>query len=1029
MFKPVCYSLCFLLIAGIVSADEKPAKTKIDFVKDVEPILAKHCYDCHGPDEAEGRLRLDAKKIVFKGGINGPSIIRGKSDKSLLYKRIVSDELGDQMPVDADPLSDAETKLIRDWIDQRAPWPDEVGAQVASLEKHWSYLVPERPDYPKLKNPGWVRNAIDAFVLARLEKEGLGPSPEAEKVKLLRRVTLDLIGVPPTLDEVDTFLADESPNAYMKVVDRLLASPKYGERWAIPWLDAARYADSNGYQRDGRREFWAYRDWVVHALNDDMGFDQFTIEQIAGDLLLNATKDQQIATGFHRGTMANVEAGTDPDEEYFLATIDRVNTTGTVWLGTSLECGQCHSHKYDPITQKEYYQIYAFFNNTEKEIQSVGSRRDFIGPKVALDLSPKLEKERSRLKIQLEALKKENQQLTKSLKAKQPLWETELAKGKNQSGWKVLEPVKHESLEGAALKKRDDNSLLAVGNRPGTDIYEVVAKTDQKKMTAFRVEIMTDPSLPGGGPGRAKPGNFILSEFKVEAAPADKPEAFQKVELVETIADYSQKNWPVKNAIDGNRKTGWAVGGQFGQGHHAVFVAKSRVGFEKGTVLRFTLDQQYGNGRTIGCFQLMATSGSPGMLGVPENIRKLASTVTKKRNAKQKKQLGDFFLSQSKGYKELQARVKKVQSDYDKIQPPTSLVMQELEKPRVTRMFQRGDFLKPTEEVKPGTPASLNPFPKGAPNNRLGLAQWLVDRQNPLVARVTMNRHWLEFFGRGIVESIEEFGSQGDPPSHPELLDWLAVEFMEKDWSFKTIHRLIVTSATYRQSSNVSPELLERDPYNMLYARGPRFRIRAEYIRDNALAIAGLLADKMYGPPVFPVQPDGVWNHIGVASNAWKTSSGLDMHRRGLYVYWRRTVPYPSFMNFDAPSREACTVKRSLSSTPLQALTLMNDPAYFEAAVALSGRMVTEIKKDASPAERVEYGFRLATSRRPNSLEVEILVKRYESELARYKKNKKAVDQLLEKWKVPAGVDRAEFAAWVHVANILFNLDEVITKG
>ncbi|MCH7989527.1 MAG: DUF1549 domain-containing protein [Planctomycetes bacterium] len=748
------FLLVIVITTSLLHADDQPAEKKIDFVKDIEPILAKHCYDCHGPDTAEGQLRLDAKKIVFKGGVNGPSIVRGKSQKSLLFKRIAGSDDGEQMPLDTDPLSKDQIELIRKWIDQRAPWPDEVGAQVASIEKHWAYVKPVQPKQPNVKNPLWVRNAIDAFVSARLEKEGMSPSPEAETLRLLRRVTIDLIGISPTLEEINNFVDDKSPDAYEKAVDRLLASPKYGERWAIPWLDAARYADSNGYQRDGRREYWAFRDWVIRALNDDMPFDQFTIEQIAGDLLPNATKSQIIATGFHRGTMANVEAGTDPEEEYVLATIDRVNTTGTVWLGTSIECGQCHSHKYDPFSQKEYYQLYAFFNNTQKEIQSTGSSRQFIGPKISLDLDSKQQKQKQRLKADLGRLKKQEKQLTKLLKADQPMWEQTLAASES-SGWKVLEPETYESLEGAALKKRSDNSLLATGNFPGTDIYQITTTTDLQNITAFRIEILTDPTLPDGGPGRAKPGNFILSEFQVEVASVETPDQFQPVTLTDATADYSQPKWPVKNAIDGKRKTGWAIGKQFGQGHHAVFIAETKVGFAKGTRLRFTLDQQYGNARTIGCFQLLATSGNPGMLGVPEAIRKLAVTPADKRNNKQKKKLSDFFLSQSKNYKQLQTRIKQAQTAYDKIQPPTSLVMKELEKPRMTRIFKRGDFLNPGDPVQPGTPASLHPFPNEAPKNRLGLAQWLVDKENPLTARVIVNRHWAEFFGRGIVETVE----------------------------------------------------------------------------------------------------------------------------------------------------------------------------------------------------------------------------------------------------------------------------------
>jgi mono/diheme cytochrome c family protein len=1021
------------LLAAEKTEKAKPlppaAKRKVDFVKDIQPLLAQHCVDCHGPDDHQGYLRLDAKKIVFQGGLSGPTVKPGKSAESILVRRIAGIGHEKQMPPDGDGLSNEQIGLIRAWIDQGANWPDGVGPDITELPKHWAYVKPTRPKPPTVKNKAWVRNDIDRFVLAKLEAMRLTPSNEETKERLLRRVTLDLTGLPPTLAEIDAFVADKSEQAYEKVVDRLLKSPRYGERWAIPWLDAARYTDSNGYQRDGRRVYWAYRDWVVKALNADMPFDQFTIEQIAGDLLPEATLNQRIATGFHRGTMANVEAGTDPEEEHVLAVIDRVNTTGTVWLGTSIECGQCHEHKYDPFTQRDYYRLYAFFNNTEKEIARRGSGRDFTGPKIDLPLDAKRAAMRTSVKTEIARVEKQVAALSSELGKKQPAWEQAVATMRDDSNWTVLKAESLESAEVGGLRKLDDNSILAGGNFPGTDVYHVTAKTDLPRITAFRLEILTDPSLPAGGPGRAKPGNFILSEFRVEAADPKTPTKFKPVKLSSPIADFSQTKWPVTAAIDGNRKTGWAIAPQFGRRHHAVFRTQSPAGILKGAVLRFTLDQQYGNSRTIGRFQLLATQGDPAMLGTPMRIRELVKQPAKKRTKKQKTELGNFFLAQSKELTALKNQLKKLKTQAEKIKPITTLVMKEIAKPRVTRVFTRGDFLKPGEVVSAGVPKILNPWPKNAPDNRLGFAQWLVSNENPLVARVTVNRHWAEFFGRGIVETVEDFGSQGDAPTHPQLLDWLATGFMENGWSVKTLHKTIVMSAVYRQSSRVTPELLARDLYNLWYARGPRFRLKAEFIRDNALAIAGLLSEKMYGPPVFPFQPAGVWNHIGQASNAWTTSSGEDLHRRGLYTYWRRTVHYPSFANFDAPSREACTVKRSRSNTPLQALTLLNDPVYFEAATALATRMMTEPSTNTTIEKRIEYGFRLATGRRSVARETSILLNRYRSELARYRKTPATAKLLIGKWKMPAGADPAEFAAWIHVGNILLNLDETITKG
>ena len=791
-----------------------------------------------------------------RGGLAGPSVIPGKPDKSLLMLRILGKGTGKRMPLEADPLSAKETALIKAWIEQGANWPDGIGSKATSVKRHWAYVAPQRPTIPAVKNRAWIRNAIDAFVLSKLEENHFQPASPADRQRLLRRVTLDLTGIPPTIDEIDAFLNDDSPNAYKKVVERLLASPRYGERWAVPWLDAARFADSNGYQRDGRRNVWAFRDWVITALNADMPFDRFTIEQIAGDLLPGATESQKIATGFHRGTMANVEAGTDPEEEHFLAVVDRVNTTGTVWLGTTMECAQCHNHKYDPFTQQDYYGLYAFFNNTEKEIRSAGSRRDFVGPKMSLPLTSDKQRRLSEITSAIAKLTAEQKRRTKSLKPKLKQWQTKLAN------------------DAAARKK------------------------------------------------------------------------------------------------------------------------------------------------------------------LPKRIRALLAA--RKQNRKQQIALASYFYRLNPEYRSVASRLAKLQAESKRLTPPTTLIMKELDKPRITRVFKRGDFLKPIgDPVQPNTPRVLPRTTEAKQPDRLSLANWLVSRKNPLTARVIVNRHWAEFFGRGIVSTLEDFGTQGEPPSHPELLDWLAVEF-QCDWSVKRLHRLIVTSATYRQSARVLPMVRRRDPENRLLARGPRRRLQAEFVRDNALEVAGLLSRKMHGPPVFPVQPPGVWNHIGVASNLWATSKGADLYRRGLYVYWRRTVPYPSFINFDAPSREACTVQRSRSNTPLQALTLLNDPVYIEAAVAFAGRMLTELPKNASAEDRIRWAFRAATSREPRSMEVRILLNRYRHELLRYQNKPAAAKILLAKWL--SGIqpfqadgqagkpDLRKLAAWTHVTNVLLNLDETISR-
>ena len=827
---------------GDDSAPEKPVR--IDFARDVRPIFVEHCIACHGEKVQEAAFRLDAKKDFLRGGDSGQAIVPGKGGESLLLARISGDDEGDRMPLDRDPLSDEQIAVIKSWIDQGANWPDDADEQAI---RHWAFEKPQRPEIPPVQKGDWPRNPIDAFVLARLQAEQLQPSPEASKERLLRRVSLDLTGLPPTIDEIDAFLADESPDAYEKVVDRLLASPHYGERWAIPWLDAARFADSNGYQRDDRREAWSYRDWVIRALNDNMPFDQFTIEQIAGDLLPDPTAEQRIATGFHRNTMANVEAGTDVEEQRVLAVFDRVNTTGTVWLGITMQCAQCHDHKYDPFTQADYYRLFAFFNNTQPEIETADRNRDFTGPKMEL---PEPERKTARREL-VEAEQTATAESLKVLKA---------------------QLLKHQ------------------------DAWE-----------------------------------------------ADLP--------------------------------------------------------------------------------LLESDGE-----IPDAIQGILKKPVKERNVDEKKELQQYYLARFASYNELLERQKHLKEQAEELAVDTTLVMAERDEPRMTHVFKRGDFLAPGDEVKPGTPAVLHAFSGGESPDRLDLARWLVDPENPLVARVAVNRYWGEYFGAGLVDTPEDFGTQGSRPTHPELLDWLATEFMASGWDVKAMHRLIVTSATYRQSSKITSVLLEKDPYNRLYARGPRFRMRAELIRDNALAISGLLSEKMHGPPVFPRQPDGIWNHIGRTSNLWKTSTGEDLYRRGVYVYWRRTVPYPSFVNFDAPSREACVVERSRSNTPLQALTLMNDPVFVEAAAALSQRLREE-NPQASPSERVEHAFRLATGRRPHPAEQEILTARYERELARYQQDASAAEKMAETWNAGDAVDAAEFAAWLHVANIILNLDEVITKG
>jgi hypothetical protein len=841
-----------------------PAATKaIDFVRDIQPLFAERCNFCHGEDDQQAQLRLDAKAIVLKGGKSGRLFDAGKSSESLLIKRLIGIG-GKQMPLDDEPLSAEQIGLVRAWIDQGANWPDGVGSPATEVKKHWAYVPPGRPVPPDVKNTAWPENAVDRFVLARLEEEGLAPSAAADRERLIRRASLDLIGLPPDVSEQDAFLADRSPDAYERLVDRLLASPRYGERWATAWLDAARYADSNGYQRDGHRTIWPYRDWVIRAFNSDMPFDQFTIEQIAGDLLPDATLDQRLATGFHRCTTVSVEAGTDEEENRVNQVFDRVNVTGMVWLGTTLECCQCHDHKYDPFTQRDYYQFFAFFNNTPKETyqRTKGSASlEFGGPEAKLTPDPDMEARRQQLARQKQLLEAEIEQCL-----------------------------------------GDEETGLSVWLRE-----------------------MADPA----------------------------------------------------NAEQAN---------------------------------------------------------------LPANVRRFLAIDEKKRRPGQNKVLKDYFVSVHPMAKKVQAEMNELEQQLNLLEPPASLVMEEMAKSRPTAILKRGSFLTPGEAVEPATPAVLPPLGADARKDRLGLAQWLVSPENPLTARVQVNRAWGQLFGRGVVASEEDFGTQSEAPTHPELIDWLASEFQGRrskvegrksaasgTWSMKTVHRRIVESATYQQSSKFRTDLVARDPHNFLLARGPRLRLPAELVRDNALAASGRLSAKMHGPPTHPPQPEGIWRVTGTVDNTYRTSQGEDAWRRGVYTVWRRSAPYPSFVNFDAPDRSACAVKRPRSNTPLQALTLQNDPVYVELSWSLAERVMVEAAREPLK-DQLTYAFRLALSRRPTENEQAALEAAYQQAAERYMDDVAARRQLIGKRALPRK-DGVAAAAWFNIAQILLNLDETITKN
>lgn len=896
--------------------------------------------------------------------------------------------------------------------------------------RHWAYTPPARPALE-------VGSSIDDFIRRRLQARGLRLAPRAERVRLLRRVYLDVIGLPPTVEEIDAFLSDESADAYDDLVDRLLASRHFGEHWARHWLDLARYADSNGYQADQLRESWAYRDWVIDALNADMPFDRFTIEQLAGDLLPESTLDQKIATGFHRTVTCNVEAGVHPEANRVDQVFDRVNTTGIVWLGTTLSCAQCHDHKHDPISQKEYYRLFAFFNNTPIEVKNPlgkGVRFDFVGPQIDLPLRPEQQRERARLEREVTDAKQRHENAIGSAKRRQREWEARMTSDLDRgSRWRVLDIAAFESTGDEDFRILDDQSVLVGGRLPGTATYTVRVETSLGGITAFRLETLTHPSLPGTGPGRGDDSrpNFILSEFSVSSSlhPSIENEAPAVVALETATADYEQKGWSIGAAIDGDPRTGWAIGGAFFEDHEAVFTTREPLPAGAKT-LTFTLDQNYGRGRTIGRLRLSAFTGDPSLLALPAEIATILRK--KRRSASERRRLTQHYLRTDPLSARSAAALANARQRLAKLRPHTTLVMVEADEPRTTTVLQRGDYLAKGEAVDPDTPRVLHPFPPGEPRNRLGLARWLVHPANPLVARVAVNRWWSQIFGRGIVATEEDFGTRAEPPTHPELLDWLAVEFVESGWSMKHVIRLILKSETYRQSSRAGSKRRAIDADNLLYARGPRFRMTAEMIRDSALTASGLLSTKAGGPPIYPPQPPGLWRQTGRNEPKYVVAADEARYRRGIYVVWRRAAPYPSFVLFDGPDRSSCHPRRSRTNTPMQALALMNDTAFVEMAMALAQRMQRRANESSLRAAIV-FGFRSVLSRRPNELEIDHLLRVHEREYARLRRAPELAKAIVDGVPhVRAGIDEpavTQVASWFFVANILLNLDEAITKG
>lgn len=1122
------------------TANLASAEHQVDFNQEIRPLLSNSCLICHGPDQEERvgpRLDTQAGSREDLGGY--AAVVPGDPDASELLQRLTTDDEDLRMPPEGKGrrLTESEVELVRLWIKQ--------GANYA---KHWAYQLPQRSELPKVQKTQWPRNAVDRFVLAKLEAQGLHPSERASKLALARRVALDLTGLPPTWEEAQQFVNDSRSNAYELYVDQQFSKSSFGERWARVWLDLARYADSAGYADDPPRTIWAYRDYVIRSLNANKSFDQFTIEQIAGDLLPNPTTEQLIATAFHRNTLTNNEGGTNDEEFRNVAVVDRVNTTMAVWMGTTMACAQCHTHKYDPITQEEYFQFFAFFNNTEDT-----DKRD-ERPTIEI-WSDAQETKKQELESAIAALKLGMENPSADLEAEQAEW---LAAERVEPVWEINSPAS-ATARYRELKANEEGWIEATGDKQARDNYTLEFATEPGKLTALKLEVPAEqvdnfvlsqvratwsPSgrkdiqaryvrvdLPGknkalhlaelqafsGGEnvaakGKAKQsstgfgglvsyvndgntdGDYAnksvshtnleknpwieidfgamksiervavwnrtdggdgirdrLKGFKISLLDADHqvvweqsptkvpnpsgtyaPDGATRVVFATAFADFEQAGFPAKSVIGSlDKKRGWAVAPQQGKAHELTLVTRKPFPLEDG-VLQLQLNHFSDHTKhLLDRFRISMTSApNVTMWGqMPSSVREILRSGSDDLNPSQREQLASYFRTIAPSLEGQRKRLAKLQKELESMRPDTMVpVMRELAKDRrATKVQIRGNYLSQGVEVTEGTPAALHPLANGSKPDRMTLAKWLVAKDNPLTPRVIANRHWEEIFGVGIVQTSEEFGSQGELPSHPQLLDWLAVEFRESGWDLKHLLKLLVTSSTYQQSSVTTPELQQSDPFNRFYARGPRFRVSAEMVRDQTLFVSGLLSNKMYGPPVNPPQPElGLKAAFGSATD-WKTSEGDDRYRRGIYTMWRRSSPYPSMAQFDAPNREVCTVRRIRTNTPLQALVTMNDPVYVEAAQSLARKM---IEAGDDPQTRIEFAFHQCLIREPSDAELERLSRlaseAYQQYSAQLEKAKQiATDPLGD---LSEEADVAEYAAWTVVCNVILNLDEMLMK-
>ncbi|MBM4097731.1 MAG: DUF1549 domain-containing protein [Planctomycetes bacterium] len=1015
-----------MLSAILITALGAPAGP-IDFNRDIRPILTAHCVACHGPDEKNRKadLRLDRADLAKIATSGGHLAVPGKPLESEIVSRVRDTRRDKVMPPPrhGKPLSPLEISLLEQWV-----------AQGAKAAAHWAFVPPARPPVPMPRDASRLRNPIDAFLLSRLDREKLAFSPEADKPTLLRRASLDLTGLQPTPGELEAFLADSRPDAYERQIDRLLASPRYGERMALEWLDLARYADSNGFQTDSSRQMWPWRDWVIRAFNANIPFDRFTMEQVAGDMLPGATRDQVVATGFQRNHRLNGEGGLIAEEWRIETVIDRVETTSLTWLGLTAGCARCHDHKYDPLSQKEFYGLFAIFNNVPESGTLASNRPGGNSDPVIEVPGDGHEAELARLNAALEKALAAAAASASTIPGQMKAWEEAEKARIGKAVWTGLDGEKVSAEKGSRYTRQADGTWLATGgNNPPRETTSITSRLSPGPLGGILLECLPDASLPQSSLGRFSNGNFVLTRLEAELTnPAGTK---TPIRLARAEADYSQNGWPIEATVKGDASKGWAVDGPTRkQPVRAMFLPEAAVEVPADSTLVIRLVQQTLDRHNIGRFRVSLCRMDPSRASLKgeslgAEARLALSTEPSKRTVAQQKALEAAFKAQAVGPlaqadRAVAAAAKAIESFKNTM--PTVMVMRE-GPPKPTHLLIRGEYDRKGELVQPSFPSML-PNP-GAKPDRLAFARWLVSAENPLPARVWVNRAWERFFGIGLSRDTGNLGTQAEFPAHPELLDWLAVEFRECGWDMKRMQRLMLTSAAFRQSARVSPELLARDPENRLLARGPRFRLTGEVLRDQALFAGGLLVEKTGGPSARPYMPEGVWDETSRYGDlrGYKHDKGDGLYRRSLYTVWKRTAAPPTMLLFDAPSREVCSVRRGRTNTPLQALALLNEVTFVEAARGLAERMAGA---GGDARSRLSLGVRLALARPATGRELDILESGLRDDLSRCRADAKAAASLASAGDKPArpGLDPAEVAAYTLAANVLLNLDEFVTR-